>query len=556
MFYKVIKIIKISKAPLRYYIPLLISATYLATYGVLVSLFIQKNIEIVLSSSFGWEFVVLNVLFMLSGIVFMICFYSFGVVKEKINQTILHNIRQNIIVGIIENNQEKSENHLNILIEDSVNLSTHVTQTYLPIFQSIIGIIVGIFISAKFNLKLTSIVLLFIPFLYFFHRNRLKKIESNYSRLLMVESKQVNFLESVFSSLPIIRIFNIKHQIFEKSDRYFEDKINVAINNNVETSKLSSYTEGLIRFVEAIIVVYGLWLVRRNITTLDVVIGIWNISVGSIIYPILDLPDLVSGLTQKNISFDRIASVVKDFADTNYAIQNRDSLQSKLDISAIVLKEVCYRNGEDLILNKVNLNISKNKITYFVGESGSGKSTLIKVVLGILKYTNGAISVVNNGRIESITDYEINQIISYVPQSIDLINGASIYENFSLSVESEETSDFLKLSEDLNLHSIIKELPKGYESIVGKDVELSVGQKQKISIMRALLNAKNFVVLDEPFSALDKQSTVNLIEVLNVFKKHFGIIIVTHDKNTINHGENVYKIIGGKVYDFENKKTS
>ena len=185
-----------------------------------------------------------------------------------------------------------------------------------------------------------------------------------------------------------------------------------------------------------------------------------------------------------------------------------------------------YYNNDIKILDNISLNIIENKITAIKGESGIGKSTLFKLILGLYKPNSGKITIDNINLNDFDKNYYYNNIISYVGQEPELLEG-DIYSNIIT------TNNY-----DRNLYNIVYKL---IENINLNNINLSGGQKQRIAIARAIMRKPKILLLDEPTSALDKENEDKFMEIIKKIIKIYNItiIIISHKTNTLNKCDNV-----------------
>jgi ABC-type bacteriocin/lantibiotic exporter with double-glycine peptidase domain len=184
------------------------------------------------------------------------------------------------------------------------------------------------------------------------------------------------------------------------------------------------------------------------------------------------------------------------------------------------------------ILNNVNLLINKGDCVAIRGLNGSGKTTILNLISGLIKEKSGSILVDGIYKIyENKNEWSRN--ISYVQQNIFLLN-TSIKNNIILDDKKEIDEKKLdKIISLLDLNFFFSNLINGINSPVGSDgVTLSGGQKQIISIARALYKDSDIIIFDEPNSALDEEKSVLLSEVIKIINLNKTIIVVTHDLNS------------------------
>lgn len=209
------------------------------------------------------------------------------------------------------------------------------------------------------------------------------------------------------------------------------------------------------------------------------------------------------------------------------------------------LHNITVAYNDKTVLKGINLEIPQNKTIAIIGESGAGKSTLAKVLLSLTNFS-GEIAWCGN-ILHGDEILMLRNMISYVPQGTPLFQD-SIYQNILYGRESASEKEVLEAAEKAGVSSFQKELPMGFQTLVGeRDMLLSGGQCQKIAIARALLKKAPVILLDEATSALDKESIQVIQNFLDEWKGRCTIITITHDLTSIQNADLVCVLKQGEI---------
>jgi ABC-type bacteriocin/lantibiotic exporter with double-glycine peptidase domain len=214
---------------------------------------------------------------------------------------------------------------------------------------------------------------------------------------------------------------------------------------------------------------------------------------------------------------------------------------------AIEFKNVSFSyDGSEKILTDISFSIAKGEHLAIVGTSGVGKTTLISLILGFYLPTNGAILF--DGK--PSTDYELNSLrkrIGYVAQTTKLLAG-TIMDNLRYGNSSATTAEVIQAAKVANIHDYIDSLPHKYDSYVGENgVNLSDGQKQRLSIARAFIKDPDILIFDEPTASLDQQTEKSIFAELPGLVRNKTLIIVAHRPSTIKEADKVLIIEDKKI---------
>lgn len=236
---------------------------------------------------------------------------------------------------------------------------------------------------------------------------------------------------------------------------------------------------------------------------------------------------------KKDITFNK-----KNKLDDNYK-----------EIESIKMENIkfSYRNAKEHVFNNLNFEIKKNQCIGIVGESGSGKTTFVDILLGLLEPSEGKIII--NGK--SVKNFSSNLFgnIAYLPQE-PVVLDESIQTNIALE-KDKNNIDKIKLDESIkktNLTEVIQKLDLGVETLIGENgIRLSGGQNKRLALARTFYHGKNFLILDEATSSLDKDNENYLAEQIKALKGKFTIIIISHQINFLKYCDKIYKIENKKI---------
>jgi len=214
----------------------------------------------------------------------------------------------------------------------------------------------------------------------------------------------------------------------------------------------------------------------------------------------------------------------------------------------IEFKDVCfsYDKKGKYVLNNINIKVKPGEVIALVGESGVGKSTLIDLISGYYFADKGKV-LVDGHNVKQFNLKFLRSKISVVPQEVVLFNDA-IKTNIKYGSFGASFKDVKQAAEDAHCTNFIEKFPKKWEQVVGeRGVKLSVGQKQRIAIARAILRNPKILILDEPTSALDAKSEKIIQGSLERLMKGKTTFIIAHRLSTVRKADKIIVFENGKI---------
>jgi ATP-binding cassette subfamily B protein len=239
-----------------------------------------------------------------------------------------------------------------------------------------------------------------------------------------------------------------------------------------------------------------------------------------------------------------IAEVLED-PDLEHNHDKRD-VQNVVGRLALEGVGFVYPGDPQPALDGIDLDVAPGETIAFVGPSGSGKSTMLNLVLGFVRPTSGRILL--DGRDTAELDLrQARQFFSVVPQESVLFEG-SIRENVQYGLRNVSDDELERVLRDANALDFVRELPDGWDSVVGqRGARLSGGQRQRLAIARALLKDAPVLILDEPTSALDAETEDLVLEALQRLRQGRTTLVIAHRMATVQSADRVVVIVDGRV---------
>jgi len=403
----------------------------------------------------------------------------------------------------------------------------------------LMGIFIFLFIIRPLETLLVILTIIFLSYTFFLLIK--KRIFDIGKKTEEIERERVGVLQEAFGGIKEINIYNAQNQfifLFAKlSERVASTGFVVSFFQKIPRI----WFEVIIIFTIFLLLFYNLFFNFNNERIL-ITLSIFLIS------SIKILPSVSAILVAlQNIKFSEnsLINILKDLNTDKKKLQNQKIVKNNDVIFKNEIKflnvSFHYSNSNRIVIKDCNISIKKNDFVCILGETGSGKSTFVDLLTSLVSPTNGKILADNIDINENV--YSWKNKISYVPQHSFLLD-ASIKENiifYSNRNYSEE-----KFNESLNkaeLNVLINRLPNGVDSVVGeKGAKISGGEKQRISIARAIYNDSEIIIFDESTNALDFETEKKIMNTILKFKGIKTVIFITHKNEFLSMFDRKFKL--------------
>jgi ATP-binding cassette, subfamily B, bacterial len=272
--------------------------------------------------------------------------------------------------------------------------------------------------------------------------------------------------------------------------------------------------------------------------------GFMVFTIQRLLWPFTELSEIMDEYQRAMASVRRVMGLL----DTPIAIVHGDRpLPFHTVRGEVQFEDVTFAyNGRNSVLKELSLHIPAKATIGIVGATGSGKSTLVKLLLRFYEVQKGNITI-DGTNIKELNLFDLRQCIAWVSQDVFLFHG-TVAENIrygSFDTRGEQIIDAAKLAE---AHEFIKELPQGYDTIVGeRGQKLSGGQRQRLAIARAILKNPPILILDEATSAVDNETEAAIQKSLTKITQNRTTIAIAHRLSTIRHSDRIYVMDRGQI---------
>lgn len=409
------------------------------------------------------------------------------------------------------------------------------------VIYSLLSFVASLTLLIFINIQLTMIALLLVPFLFLVPKIVVPKINVIDEERETEELLAAFEFENIFLQ-PIIRIFNLQNKqeaLFDSKNAKSSLKYRHVQALNSLVSSSADIVPIMLRITVFLLGSYFVLMEGFQITALVSFEFVFSQLIYSLIRIFYSWPTVTLG-------YSALKSL-RRFIGQETAPEVKEKIHQELANPRLILNDVsfCYQ-PESFVLSHLNLTIPFKSHIAFVGPNGAGKSTLMSLLLNFYSPTEGTIEI-NGINLESLPKEDLYGAIAYVPQDTLLFN-TSIEENIRIG-KPDATSDEIKLAaRKTKLESEIELMPDKYDTIVGeRGGRLSAGQKQRISIARALIRNPKILLLDETTASLDALSEAAINNTILEIAKECTVIVVAHRLSSVVNVDCIYVMDRGEI---------
>ena len=437
-----------------------------------------------------------------------------------------------------------SGKYLNHVLNDTSHIVNLVSTTILNAFKDSLTLIGLLFVMFYQNWKLSLIAIMMIPLATLAAKSLGKRIGKVTTEAQEKSGEVTQYLMELFKNHKLIKIFQKEDYEKKRSSKFLyvvkEKGKKIAIvftRATVIMEPLTGIMIALLIFITGKLIISGEIDINNFFSFLAAMMLSYQ--------PVRSLATLNVGINQGLSAARRILpiidmknKIIDDDKSLNLNIKNCD-----IDFINCNFK---YNEKQDFILKNINLKISGGKMTALVGHSGAGKSSLLNLIPRFYDSVSGDIKI-DGQSIYNTKIKDLRKNISIVTQDTTLFDDT--IKNNILYANSNATDDELKeVAEKSFAYNFIKDLPDKFETVIGENgLRLSGGEKQRLSIARAMLKKAPIILLDEATSSLDAETESKIQEAMSLLTKDKTTIVIAHRLSTILNSHKIFVIDKGEV---------
>ena len=478
-----------------------------------------------------------------------ISLYLAKVIMINVSEEVRKDIQMDMFASLIKADtklvdSKHSGEFVSNLINDVNQITNLVSTAILNLFKDTLTLAGLLCVMFYQNWKLSLFAIIMIPLASIAARalgKRMGKIVTQQ----MEKSKIVNtYLMEIFKNHKLMKIFQKEDYEKKRAFQYINNLKETTRKINIVFVRASPIMETLTGVMIALLIFISAKLVSGN--ELEVSNFFSFLAAMMLAYqPVRSLATLNISIQQGLSGARRVLPVIDD---KNEVFDKPNSEKLKISSGQVEFKNVYfnYNKKENEILKSINLDIPGKKMTSLVGHSGAGKSTILNLIPRFYNISKGDI-LIDGQSIYNSTIFSLRNSISLVSQDTtlfdDSIKNNIAYANIDASQEEIEKAAKFSFADEF-----IQKLPNKYETLIGENgIRLSGGEKQRLSIARAIIKKSSIILLDEATSSLDADTESKIQKAINFLTEGKTTIVIAHRLSTILNSDKIYVIDKGEV---------
>lgn len=403
-----------------------------------------------------------------------------------------------------------------------------------------IGFILWLMFST--NWQLTLVCLSVLPILVLATYVFKEKVKSSFTEVRNAVANLNAFVQEHITGMQIVQIFNREKEEYQRFK-----SINILHRNaNIRSVMYYSVFFPVVEIVTAVATGLVVWYgVKQSIgSTLSFgVIVAFIVYINQFFRPLRQIADRINTLQMGMVSAERVFKLIDD----KEQLEPTSTYMPQTLKGNVEFKNVWFAyNDEDWVLRDVSFKVDEGKSLALVGATGAGKSSIINLINKFYQINKGDI-LVDGVSVNEYDIYKLRKEVAVVLQDVFLFSG-SVASNITLYDNTITKEQIVEASKMIGAHNFIQRLPGGYDfNVMERGNQLSVGQRQMISFIRALAANPKILILDEATSSVDSETEELIQNAIEVLMKGRTSIAIAHRLSTIQHADRILVLDKGQI---------
>lgn len=474
--------------------------------------------------------------------------YLISIIMIKLSRSVVYRMRKDVFEKLVSLPVSFFDRHqtgdiISIISYDIDTINTSLSNDLLQICTSIITVSVSFFMMLSISPQLIFVFVITIPISVLVTRYMAKRVRPLYRKRSIKLGELNGYVEEMTAGQKTIKAYNREDVMIKR----FDVKNKEAVDAYYKADYNGSVMGPLINFINnlslALISIFGAILYMGG------KISLGNIS-SFVLYsrkfsgPINEFANIMSELQSAFSAAERVFALLDENPEPEDA---KDAWSLSNVAGNVKIEDVVFGYDPDkTIIHGLNLNVKPGSVIAIVGPTGAGKTTIINLLMRFYDVNSGAIYV-DGHNIQDVTRKSLRLSYTMVLQDTWLFHG-TIFENIAYGKENVTLEEVVEAAKAAKIHNFIMSLPKGYDTVLSDNaVNVSKGQKQLLTIARAMLLDSKMLILDEATSNVDTRTERRIQDAMLNLMKNRTCFVIAHRLSTIQNADLILVVNSGNV---------
>ena len=480
-----------------------------------------------------------------------ISLYLAKVIMIEVGQEIKKDVQKDMITSLIKADtsiidEKHSGKFVSNLTFDTTLIVNLVSTALLSLFKDSLTLVFLLCVMFYQNWKLSLIAMIMIPLASLAAKSLGKRI-SKVTTETQIKSEELTIhLMEIVKNHKLIKIFQTENFEINRMDTFLKSFLKKGKKIAIVFVRASPIMEILTGIMIALLIYFSGKLIINGELEIN--------NFFSFLAAMMLAYQPVRALATLNLSINTGLSAAKrilPIIDTkNKIVEKENNVEFKINKGEIKFENCSfkYNKSENLVLDRLNISLAGGKMTALVGYTGAGKSSILNLIPRFYDCDEGDIKI-DNQSIYSIKIKDLRKNISLVTQDVTLFDD-TIKNNILYANPNATEEELIEVVKKSSVIEFVEKLPEKFDTVIGENgIRLSGGEKQRISIARAMLKKSPIILLDEATSSLDAETESKIQNAMEILTKNKTTLVIAHRLSTILNANKIFVIDKGKISD-------
>jgi ATP-binding cassette, subfamily B, bacterial MsbA len=444
--------------------------------------------------------------------------------------------------------KERVGNLISRITNDVNIVQGSIAAAFLNLIREPLSIVVFLGIAVSISWQLTLLAFIILPFSMIIISYIGLKLRKHSAIIQAKMGDITSILQETISGVKIVKAFGMEAYENKKFSRETNSFFRMMLRITRVRNASSPLTEFLSVIVGVIIIYYGGILVLQDRTLSASQFLGFLFAIFQLMPPIKELSGVNNRIQESSAAADRVFEIIDthpEIKDSSNAVE-KNKFNDTIEFEDVMFR---YEDSSEPVLSEISFKVKRGEVLALVGPSGGGKSTLVDLIPRFYDPTEGRI-LIDGINIKNIKISSLRHLMGIVTQETFLFN-ETVASNIAYGLKDYPLDKVIEAAKTANAHNFIMNMPDGYNTIIGeRGVKISGGQRQRLSIARALLKNPEIMIFDEATSALDNESEILVQEAIERLMENRTTFVIAHRLSTIRNATRIMVLDRGRIIQY------